>query len=211
MIRAADAFVAHLTSDGTALHYSTYLGGSSFDEGFGIAVDQRGRAYIVGTTESSNFPVVDALQQVFGGGVQDAFVARLSVDGSTLGYSTYLGGSGRDRGRGITVDKRGQAYVTGGTDSANFPTENALQPTYGGGIDAFIAKLNRPGSMLVYSTYLGGGKGGEEGFGIATDSLGQTYVTGFTSSPDFPTMSALQPINRGTDIFVVKIGRDNQP
>jgi Beta-propeller repeat len=125
------------------LVYSTYLGGNAGDvgdQGNGIAVDNRGNAYVTGFTGSTDFPTVNAVQPAFGGGA-DAFMAKLTRSGSQLLYSTYLGGSGFELGSGIAVDNRGNAYVTGQTNSTDFPTVNAVQPAFGGGADAFVAKL----------------------------------------------------------------------
>jgi hypothetical protein len=140
---ATNAFVARLSADGSTLVYSTYLGGSNFDSGYGIAVDPTtGDALVTGSTNSANFPTANPLQPNNAGDV-DAFVARLSADGSALVYSTYLGGSGGDVGSGIAVDPAtGDALVTGETNSTNFPTANPLQPNYGGGIDAFVARIS---------------------------------------------------------------------
>jgi hypothetical protein len=139
-------------------------------------------------------------------------VSRPLVIDPVLVYATYLGGSGVDVGSGIAVDLLGQAYVTGLTVSADFPvTPGAVQPAHAGGtFDAFVAKLGRSGSALVYSTYLGGG-GDDIGIDIAVDLLGQAYVTGATFSADFPVTSrAVQPaFAGGSDAFVVKIGDDD--
>jgi hypothetical protein len=152
-----DAFVSELNPSGTALVYSTYLGGSGTDVGKGIAVDSSGSAYVTGWTTSTNFPTMNPLQPTYGGDPYDAFVAQLNPTGSALVYSTYLGGSGNDQGLGIAVDSSGNAYVTGLTFSSDFPLMNPLQPTYGGGYgDAFVSELNPSGTALVYSTYLGG-------------------------------------------------------
>ena len=201
-----NAFVTKINASGSALVYSTYLGGSGGDSGFGIAVDGSGNAYVTGDTESTNFPTANALQPTFGGGQIDAFVTKINPSGSALGYSTYLGGSGADDGFGIAVDGLGNAYVTGTTESTNFPTANALQPTSGGSYDAFVTKINASGSALVYSTYLGG-SGGDSGFGIAVDGSGNAYVTGDTESTNFPTANALQPTFDGGlgDAFVTEI------
>src|SRR5205823_2936449 len=143
------------------LVYSTYLGGSGDDVGFGIAVDGAGSAYVTGYTSSTNFPTQSPFQSVYGGGPSavpyDAFVAKLNAAGSTLVYSTYLGGSTHDDGLSIAVDGAGSAYLTGYTLSANFPTQNPLQGANATApyADAFVAKLNAAGSALVYSTYLG--------------------------------------------------------
>jgi Bacterial Ig-like domain (group 3)/Beta-propeller repeat len=187
------------------LIYSTYLGGNLNDTGFGIAVDGVGNAYVTGITASSNFPTMDPLQPANDGG-GDAFVAKINPSGSALVYSTYLGGSGEDRGYDIAADSAGNAYVTGYTTSTNFPTMNPLQPANGGGSDAFVAKINSAGSALVYSTYLGG-SGDDFAGGIAVDSAGNAYVTGSTGSTNFPTMNPLQPAfgGGGRDAFVAKL------
>src|SRR6202795_357270 len=184
-----DAFVSKINPSGSALVYSTYLGGSGYDLGYGIAVDSAGNAYVTGLTYSSNFPTMNPLQPAFGGGNYDAFVAKLNPSGSALVYSTYLGGSGDDFAGGIAVDSAGNAYLEGRTTSTNFPTMNPLQATNGGGADAFVVKLNSAGSALVYSTYLGGsGYENDQGHGgIAVDSAGNVYVTGDTDSSNFPT------------------------
>src|SRR5205814_2345623 len=124
-----DVFVAKLNPTGSALLYSTYLGGSGFDEGFDIAVDTAGNAYVTGQTGSSNFPTANPLQPTFGGGFSDAFIAKLNPAGSILVYSSYLGGNDHDGGLGVAVDAAGNAYVVGETQSTNFPTKNPLQPT----------------------------------------------------------------------------------
>jgi hypothetical protein len=186
---AADAFVAKLNPTGTALVYSTYLGGTGNDYGQGIAVDAAGDAYVTGLTASANFPTTPgAYQRSFGGGSgYDAFVTQLNPTGTALVYSTYLGGSNHDYGDGIAVDAAGNAYVTGGTSSANFPTTaGALRTSYGAVYgNAFVTKLNPTGTALVYSTYLGG-TSNDYGNGIAVDASGDAYVTGHTDSTDFP-------------------------
>jgi len=206
-----DAFVAKLNPGGSALVYSTYLGGSGEDGGQGIAVDSSGNAYVAGWTRSTNFPTASPLQPAWGGGdwsAFDAFVAKLNAAGSALVYSTYLGGTGSDYGFAISVDSSGNAYVAGATPSTNFPTANPLQATNAGGwSDAFVAKLNPAGSALLYSTYLGG-SGEDVGSGIAVDSSGNAYVTGFTKSYNFPTVGPLQPAHGGwacCDAFAAKL------
>jgi hypothetical protein len=135
-----DAFVTKLNATGSAVVYSTYLGGNGSDIGLGIAVDSSGNAYVTGLTDSTNFPTANPLQASNGGGL-DAFVATLNAAGSALVYSTYLGGSGTDGGRGVAVDSLGNAYVTGSTRSTNFPTANPLQASNGGDFDAFMTKI----------------------------------------------------------------------
>ncbi|MBI3292937.1 MAG: SBBP repeat-containing protein, partial [Elusimicrobia bacterium] len=152
-----DAFVTKVNPDGTALVYSTYLGGRDIDGGSGIAVDADGTAYVTGDTWSPNFPTTPGAFQTTIGGVVNAFVTKVNPDGTALVYSTYLGGSAYDGGSGIAVDADGNAYVTGWTYSPNFPTTpGAFQTSLGGSSDAFVTKVNPDGTALVYSTYLGG-------------------------------------------------------
>jgi hypothetical protein len=160
------------------LTYSTYLGGSSGDGARAVAVDRFGRAYVTGYTSSDNFPTKNPFQPTSGGSY-DAFVAELSANGQSLVYSTYLGGSGIDAGTAIAVDAGGAAYVTGYTNSTNFPTKNALQPNLPGIEDAFVTKLAPGGGSLVYSTYLGGSER-DSGGGIAVDAQGEACVAGGT-------------------------------
>ncbi len=186
------------------LSYSTYLGGSAGDSGNAIAVDASGNAYVTGETSSTNFPTKNPSQSASGGGA-DVFVAKLDPTGSTLVYSTYLGGSGGESGNGIAVDASGNAYVTGFTNSANFPTKNPFQAALGGGGDAFVAKLDPTGSALVYSSFLGGTMD-DFGNGIAVDSSGNAYATGNTLSTNFPTKNPLQAASGGArDAFVAKL------
>src|SRR5205085_2633205 len=136
-----DAFVTKINAAGSGLVYSTYLGGNGDDHAYGIAVNSAGSAYIAGFTQSTNFPTADPFQAAYGGGIRDAFVAKLSGSGTSLAYSSYIGGNDYDNVEGVAIDSAGNAYVSGYTASANFPTANALQPTYGGNYDAFVAKI----------------------------------------------------------------------
>jgi hypothetical protein len=203
-----DGFVTKLNTAGTAITYSTYLGGSLVERGSAIAVDSTGAAYGAGNTFSTNFPTVSPLQAAIGG-AQDAFVTKLNASGASLAYSTYLGGSGTENvevGRSIVVDSSNNAYVTGNTSSVNFPVFQPMQPANnGGGNDAFILKLTTAGTAFVYSTYLGGGSM-DFGTSVAVDSSGSAYIGGYTASPDFPTVSASQGANGGNyDAFVTKL------
>jgi hypothetical protein len=204
---SVDAFLTKFNAAGTALVYSTYLGGSNNDMGFGVAADSSGNAYVVGDTESTNFPTSNAFQAANAGG-RDAFVAKVNATGSAFIFSTYLGGSGDlDIAQAVAVDSAGLPYVAGQTNSTNFPTANAFQGANGGGVlqDAFLTKLNAAGSALVYSTYFGG-SGGEIAFGVAVDSAGNPYIAGTTASLNtLPTANAIQCARSGgQDVFVAK-------
>jgi hypothetical protein len=182
--------------------YSTYLGGSLSDQAYGITVDGSGCAYIAGETYSFDFPLRNAWQTSEHGD-RDVFVSKLSADGSSLIYSTYLGGGSFDSGRAIAIDSSGAAYVTGVTWSADFPTTpGVLQTTYAGQGDVFVAKLN-PSGGLVFATYIGGA-GADTATSIALDSARNAYVAGYTSSLNFPMSHAYQPTFRGgwQDAFV---------
>ncbi|HEY3132793.1 MAG TPA: SBBP repeat-containing protein [Acidobacteriota bacterium] len=200
-----DVFVAKIRSIGGLLLYSTYLGGENDDVATAIAIDQTGSAYVTGYTRSSKFPVVNSLQPSSRGDF-DAFVAQVNAGGSGLVYSTYLGGTAGDFGTGIAVDSAGNAYVTGYTDSGDFPVKNPLQAVTGGGTDAFIARVNASGLALDYSTFVGG-TGRDRGLGIAIDSAGNAYVAGDTTSVNLPVTGGLQTQHGGgsTDGIVLKI------
>jgi hypothetical protein len=198
-----------LTIDPT-LGYSSLIGA---DRGYGIVVDSAGNTYITGQKAPPALPSTPGAFQSAFGGVVDAYVTKLNATGTAVLYTTYLGGSGVDRGTAIAVDSAGNAYVTGFTDSLNFPTTaGAVQSTHGsdsGNRDAFVAKLNATGTALAYGTYLGGNKY-DEGLGIAVDGSGNAYVTGDTQSTDFRTTAgALKTVNPSTNgassAFVAKI------
>ena len=203
-----DAFAIKVNASGSALVYSALIGGAGSDFATSIAIDTSGSAYIAGYTSSVAFPVTSGgFQRSFGGGLQDAFVAKLNPSGSGLIYCTYLGGSGNDVANGIAVDAAGEAYIVGYTDSANFPTRSPIYANYGGQGDAFVAKLTPAGDSLVFSTYLGGSLV-DIATAVALDSSGNVYVTGATLSANFPvTGGAFQTLNQGSyDAFVSKIG-----
>jgi hypothetical protein len=204
-----DAFVTKLNASGSALVYSTFLGGTGADSGSDIAVDTRGRGYVTGQTDSADYPTTPgAFDRTFNGLNRDAFVTKLNASGSALVYSTFLGGAGNDFGEGIAV-RDGRAYVTGGTAFFDFPTTpGAFDTTWNGGLDAFVTKLNASGSALVYSTFLGGTGADAFSVDVAVDTRGRAYVTGDTSSPDFPTTpGAFDTTWNGTDAFVTKLNR----
>ena len=213
-----DAFVTKLSADGSALIYSTYLGGNTPDPedgggqaAWGIAVDSSGNAYVTGNTQDTDFPTVNPLQATNKTSAPSSgtgFVTKYNAAGSALIYSTYLGGSAQDTPAGIAADSSGNAYVTGQTISADFPTANAFQPACDGcpgAISAFMTKINASGSAFVYSTYLGGSDT-TESIAIAADASGNAYVTGTTTATDFPTVNALQATNHGNgDAFITKM------
>ena len=204
---STDAFIAKIDASGTSLVYSTYFGGNALDTGWGIAVDALGQAYVTGRTDSSNLPTTaGAYQTTHLGGTADAFVAKLSANGSSLKYLTYLGGDGFDEARGIAIDGSGNAYITGYFYISTFPTTTgAYQTVNKGAFDAFVTKLNTTGSALVYSTYLGG-IGDENALAIAVDSQGNAHVTGSTGSNNFPMLNAAQSTFGGYyDAFVTKL------
>lgn len=192
-----DTFMLKLNRTGTGLVYSTYLGGSSTEYPFGVAVDSTGEAYEMGNTGSANFPVTAGAFQTtcLSCATNPAvFLTKFSSSGSSLVYSTFIGGTGDNRAFGITLDSSNDAYIVGWTTSTDFPvTAGAFQTANAGGIsDAFVTEMNPTGSALVYSTYLGG-TGQDVGFGIALDSSNNTVVTGYTYSTDFPvTAGAFQ-------------------
>ena len=200
-----DAFVAKMNPSGTALVYSTYLGGNNVDQGNGIAVDGAGSAYVTGYTASTNFPVQSPLRGTNAGSV-NAFVTKINPAGSALVYSTYLGGSATDYGSAIAVDASGNAYVTGQTSSEDFPLANAIDGILGSHAvdDAFVAKFNPAGSALLYSTYLGGGSE-DAAYAIAVDQAGNAWVTGRTNSSDFPLTNPIQATRFAFDMFVTEI------
>jgi hypothetical protein len=192
---ADDAFILKLNAAGDGLVYSTYLGGSGDDVGAKVALDSAGNANIVGSTDSSDLPTKNALQASTGG-FEDVMLAKYSPAGAVV-YATYLGGNGYDKGYGVAVDGAGNAYVTGATDSTNFPTKNAAVVGYGGSSDAFVTKLNASGTDIVYSTYAGG-EGNDASYGIAIDGTGSAYITGMTDSSNLHVIG-------GGDCFVAKL------
>ena len=206
-----NCFVMKLNPSASQVIYSTLIGGSNFDGCNGIGLDSAGNAYVAGATMSTDFPTVNGVQASIGGSALNAynvnaFIAKLSADGTKLLYSTYLGGTNADAALAIATDAAGNAYVTGYTNSSNFPVSNGVfQPLFGGSGgqfdttyssgDAFAVKMSPTGS-IVYSTFLGG-KLDDIGYAIAIDGQGNAYVGGSTLSKNFPTMQAFQAQNAG--------------
>jgi uncharacterized repeat protein (TIGR01451 family) len=199
-----DAFVAKLNIP-SGFFYSTFLGGNGSETGAGIAVRNE-NAFVVGTTNSSDFPLANAFKPTLQQFDTDAFVSKISTSGASLDFSTYLGGTAFDQAFSVAADSSG-VYVTGSTNSIDYPAVAAPQPSPGGSTDAFVTKLNASGVSLLYSTYLGGSFS-DVGNAIAIDGDGNAFVIGTTSSSNFPTANALQPTLKSTDAFVTKIGID---
>lgn len=204
-----DAFVAKLSPSGRSLVFSTYLGGQAGDDGDSIAVDSAGNIYVLGETFSPDFPLKRAVQaslDSFG----SLFITKLSASGNALVYSTFLGGNSTDLAARIAADGTGAAYISGNTRSSDFPMRRARDKTLGGDSDAFLAKLPPAGGELVFSTYLGGSDA-EYLFDIVLDKRGFIYLTGGTSSPDFPRKNAFRSRLRGRmDAFLTKLSPDGR-
>ena len=209
-----DVFVTKLSPAGDQILYSTYLGGTGDDRGWSLAADSAGNVYLTGRTGSADFPTSSgAAQANFAGGSWDAFVTKLDTNGSLL-YSTFVGGSANENDspllgynlRSIGVDDDGSAWITGITQSTNFPMESAAQSTFGGGNrDAFVTRLAPDGKSFEYSTFLGGTS--DDRAQALVVAAGNAYVTGFTNSNDFPTSNGALQTNRagGWDNFVTKL------
>jgi len=212
-----DVYVAKLSQTGDVLEYATFLGGSSLDFGYDIAVSNFGDAYITGETWSGDFPTTLGAFDIIHDNFDDAFVVRLDSIGSSITYATFLGGSAGDQGYGISVNDCGEAFIIGYTDSENFPiTPESFDTSYNGpfpppnGGDAFVTKLSASGDSLIYSTFIGGSLW-DWGFDIAIDGNGSAYVTGRTFSNDFPTSdSAFDRTHNGGfwDAFVTKLNSE---
>ncbi|MBV9396671.1 MAG: SBBP repeat-containing protein [Bryobacterales bacterium] len=202
-----DAFVAKVNAAGT-LVYATYLGGSSNDAGYGIAVDQYGAAFVTGATSSQNFPVTYNAPQLVEAGISNCFIAKLDPGGATLTYATFLGGRGIDLCRGIALDGAGNAFVTGITNSSNFPVTGAINTALSGSSDAFLAKLSPAGDRWLFSTYIGG-ESVDEGNAVTIGPNGLVYVAGASTSSTFGVPNASQNQNRGSyDGFLCAIVPD---
>ena len=227
-----EAFVAVLTNNGSAFVYSTYLGGYGQDQGTGIAVDETGNAYVTGWTSSTNLPVTNSLPPYVAMQTNmlctnsiyynaNVFVAEIAAGGTTLKYCSYFGGHNYDKATGIALDSANNIYVTGYTDSTNFPVTNAISKYLNGNtnvtpaFDAFVAKFQPGFTGLVYSTFIGG-SGADQGNAIAVDGVGNTYIVGQTYSTNYPTTNALQTVLNGTgstavsDAFITKLSPAGQ-
>ncbi len=206
-----DAFVTKINAAGTALVYSTYLGGGIGDEGYDIAADSVGNAYVTGSTDSNTFPVWNAYQPSYGG-LNDAFFAKFGPAG-TIGFASYLGGSWPDVGMAVAVNGAGEMYLYGSTQSETFPTAHPIFPTLRGSEDAFITRFNAAGNTIIFSTFFGGTDNRElQTSGAMTiDAAGNIYFTGSTESSDYPTTAnAYQPFRASpVDAFVSRISESD--
>jgi len=200
-----DAFISKFSADGSALLHSTYLGGSGNDYGNGVALDQDGRPYVTGSTESTNFPTVNPYMTDPGDGNADAFISRLNADGDALDYSTYYGGNDADDGAAIALGEDGDICIAGSTLSTNLPLQFPSQINQIGR-DAFVIKLDSSGAALELGTYLGGSDN-DVAYDLTVDHQGYIYVTGATTSSDFPTINSFQTFGGIQDAFVAKYHR----
>lgn len=203
---SGDAMIGCLNAAGTAWNYLTYLGGPGPDEAFDLAVDSAGYVSVTGTTHSPSFPVTIGAYQTTRRNDYDAFVTKLSTSGNTLVYSTLLGGSGSDAATTIAVDASSRAWIAGYTTSTDFPQQSSSQSGYRGSFDGFVSQLSADGSTLSASGYLGGAAD-DRAWGLALNSTGDIFVTGYTNSLDFPTTAGtVQPVGPGSyNVFVVKL------
>lgn len=216
----SDVFISKLNKDATEIIYSTYFGGSNSESGYEVAVDKDGYIYVTGNTLSVDFPVKNALQNGFAGGMLgDAFILKLTPTGDAIVFSTYFGGSDTETGEGIAVDKDGDIIIAGQTASKDFPVKNAYQSNPGGGNfprDAFISKVSSNGLSLIFSTYFGGTSTfGDIARDVTVDKDKNIYVTGFTTATDFPTVNAFQSTFGGGfgtgDVFLIKLNPNGIP
>jgi hypothetical protein len=201
-----DVVVTKLNAAGTALVYSTYIGGVGFDEAYGIAVDATGAAYITGNSTSNNYPTTAGAYQTLYGGGWDTFVTKLNAMGNALVYSTYIGGGASEFANAIAVDGAGAAYIAGYSSSGGYPTTaGTYQTVYGGLDDVIVSKLNATGTALLYSTYIGGGAS-ERAHGIALDATGAAYIAGYSNGSYPTTAGAYQTVHGGAiDVIVTKL------
>lgn len=211
-----DAFVAKLSADASTLIYGTYLGGTDRDYGHDLGADASGAVVVAGETDSNDFPTTTGAFDTTFNGVSpwywnDAFVAKLSADGSNLLYGTFLGGTKRDSSRAVAVDSSGVAVVTGYTSSLDFPTNpNAFDQSYNGDEnDVFAVKLSADGSQLIYGTYVGGSDN-ETSYDVILDNTGAALITGPARSSDFPVSPGAYDTshNGGLDVFLTKLSAD---
>ena len=192
-------------ASGGTIGWSSFLGGNSSDYGYAIALDSADDAYVTGYTYSTDFPSTGGFDTTLGG--QDAFVTKITNGpaSSSVAWSSFLGGSGSDLGQAIAVDAAGNAYLTGYTNSVDFPSAGGFDTAVGGFQDAFVAKVDSTGATLAWSSYLGGENSSDYGSGIAADGAGGAHVFGYTFSNDFPTVGGFDMGYNNGDAFVTKV------
>lgn len=200
-----DAFVTKMNATGSALVFSTFLGGNGDDRAVAIKVDANSTIYLAGYTTSTNYPVTTGAFRTTNSGGNDVFATRLSAAGNSLLQSTYIGGSSTELAYGMTIDNSGSMYITGYTASTNYPVSvGAFRTTNSGGNDVFLTKLNPGGQTLAYSTYIGGSST-DIAYGVEIDQFGAAYVTGYTASTNYPvTAGAYHTVYTATDPFLTK-------
>ncbi|MCG3165775.1 MAG: hypothetical protein POELPBGB_01550 [Bacteroidia bacterium] len=211
-----DVYITKLNAAGSALVYSTFVGGSGMDWGYSLKTDGNGNVYVTGDTYSSDFPTTSGVISETLNGLGDAYVLKLNAAGNALDFSTFIGGSGVESGKSLALDANGNTYITGTTQSYDFPvTSGAYDETVNGSgntpYDAFVVKINATATGFLYSTYLGGtSSNGENGIAITIDADGNAYVAGTTHSSDFPVTSgaydeSFNSLNNTYDIFIAKL------
>jgi hypothetical protein len=204
-----DAFIFKLSPRGNELEFSSFIGGEENEWGYGVAVDNNECIYLFGNTSSSDFPLKNPIDSTIKG--EESYLIKINQGGSTLNFSTYLGGSQGEKGWGLTIDEQGSIYVCGRTNSTDFPIKNAIQDTKKEGWDMYIAKISSNGDRIIFSTYLGGNGYEEEANRITVDDQGCAYFTGYTTSSDFPVMNPSDGTYNGKwDSFVSKISSNGE-
>lgn len=197
-----DAFITKLSPSGDSLEYSTFIGGNNLDLGLMITVDDEGYIYVCGSTKSNNFPLKNSIQNNING-LDDVFVVKLSPSGDII-YSTIVGGSDVDLARGFALDKKGSIYVTGRTKSKDFPTKNPYDDSHNGTWDAFVFKISPEEDKLIFSSFIGGSED-EWGYGISVDNNESIYLSGNTTSSDFPLKNAFDPTFEKEEVYIMKL------
>ncbi|KAA3598106.1 MAG: T9SS C-terminal target domain-containing protein [Calditrichaeota bacterium] len=198
-----ESFISKISSNGDSLIASTLIGGNQQDENFDIEIDKFGNPYITGFTFSINYPTTSGAFQVYPSGNSEIYVSKFTNDMSILNYSTYLGGSSTDYGNSIAIDKNLNAFITGSTSSTDFPIFNGYDASFNGGEDIFLSKVSSDGSILLYSSFLGGNSS-ERSYNVSLDLVSNVYLSGHTSSIDFPIFNGVNN-NGSNDYFIVSL------
>ena len=206
VMNVPDIVLFKLNASGNGMLWSTYIGGNGSDYGRSIALDSSDDIYLVGATNSHDFPIVNPIQSSFNGGWSDCFILKMTSDGQSLIYSSFLGGDEYDEARDIALDVSGNVYISGYSTSTNFPVVNSIDSENNGKHDCIVFKLNPEGSSLLFSTYYGGSEN-ERAYSMAVDNGDSIYITGKTRSSDFPTINEYQHAYNGgdNDCFILKL------